>query len=148
MEGIISLLGTKAATSEVRAISKDLSKFVTNQEIEGVWDQLNQKAEKTSVRNLQDQLRDINRKIEKDVLSHSKRSEFLGKEIQQTRVGLSQVMQKIAEKAERVDVDSQMRLIKELQRFDAKQFKQEICSEANNQRGNFLFENLIKIRYF
>lgn len=143
MEGIIASLSSKADNTQLKELKKHLQRLATSQELETLRAQLQQKAEKGQIRHLHEQMRDLGNRVEESQLRTAKRDEFLGHEIQMAKVGLTECVQKMAEKASRAQVDSQQRQLKELQKFDAQKLKKSLLDKIKEEKGEPVAEGLI-----
>lgn len=121
--------------SEIRELKKHVQKLATNQQLESLRHKLDQKAEKGQIRQTQEQVRILGERIEDGLLRTAKRDEFLGREVQLAKVGLSECVQRAAQKAEKAQVDSLQRQIRQLQQFDPQQMKRGIFDKIKGERG-------------
>jgi Icc-related predicted phosphoesterase len=136
LEGIIASLGTKAGLEEVKQIKREMKKFVNVNELHNLHEKMNYMVGKDDLQELKGSLRNLRSKIDADFVKNSQQIEYVGKEVQEARVGLTQCMQKVAEKADRQITDEHMQKIRKLQAFDPNSLENRIMAKIKEYQGN------------
>jgi hypothetical protein len=81
------------------------------------------------------QIKEESKRIDKSLTDNIDRAEYLNRQVQSTKGGLLECMQKLAGKAEKKKVDKQERMIKELQKFNEKELKKELTQKIKENKG-------------
>ena len=129
-------MGEKVGADELRRVQNDLKKVPRMGEIEEIKERLKGKMSLGEKKEIVGKIREVGERMEREYLKTVQQIDYVGGEFQGAKAGLSQCIQKLAEKANREAVNSNSAAILKLQAFAPQSLEKKVYQKLKESKGN------------